>query len=60
DGLTGDDSLRLQALGYGAVTVNVVTDDGNDNPKRIPEPGMAISLIALGMGAAVKIYRKRS
>ena len=58
DNLTGSDSFTLRALGYGSVAVHVNTEDTNQSPEKIPEPGMAIAL--LGFGAWITFNRGRN
>ncbi len=62
DGLTGNDTLRLTALGYGHTTVNVTVPkpSPSPNPKKAPEPGMGIALLGLGAGGVVKRWRSKA
>ena len=69
DGLTGDDTLRLTAVGYGHTTVNITVPKPSPTPsptaipsstpapKKVPEPGMAIALIGVGLW---KIFKEHS
>ncbi len=72
DGLTGNDTLRLTALGYGHTTVNVTVPkpsptpsasptppNPTSDPKKVPEPGMGMALLGLGAWGVVKRWRSQ-